>query len=110
VRQAAPHTFNVGGWAVLKTSELRVKDIINVLDGKRLGFVGDLELDLEQGRVQALVIPGHARWFGLLGRDSDRIIPWAHVQKIGEDVILVKLASETNGLADGRAHQEQQAG
>jgi YlmC/YmxH family sporulation protein len=92
---------------VLKTSELRVKDIINVLDGKRLGFVGDLELDLEQGRVQALVIPGHARWFGLFGRDSDRVIPWSHVQKIGEDVILVKWGTEA---AASRPAEAEQAG
>ena len=34
---------------MIKTSELRVRDVINVLDGRRLGQAVDLEVDLERG-------------------------------------------------------------
>jgi YlmC/YmxH family sporulation protein len=77
--------------AVVKTSELRIKDIINVRDGRRLGVIGDLELDLERGTVTALVITGAPRMLGFLGREQDLVIPWERIQRIGEDVILVDL-------------------
>ncbi|MBX5476698.1 MAG: YlmC/YmxH family sporulation protein [Clostridia bacterium] len=74
-----------------KASDLRVRDVIDVVEGRRLGFVYDLEVDLDAGRVTALVIPGPARFFGLFGRERDLVIPWKDIVKIGEDVILVHL-------------------
>ena len=55
-----------------RVSELRYKEIINVSDGSRYGWVGDVEVDLESGQVRALVVPGRLRLFGLLGREEDR--------------------------------------
>ncbi len=80
---------------MVKTSELRQKDIINISDGRRLGVIGDLEIDLEQGAVTALVVSGSARMFGFFGKDKDMVIPWMQIHKIGEDVILVEIAPET---------------
>lgn len=64
-----------------------------MLDGKRLGRISDLELDLNQGRVRALVVPGTGRLFGIFsgGSSSDVVIPWSNIVKIGLDVILVRL-------------------
>ncbi|MBX6350290.1 MAG: YlmC/YmxH family sporulation protein [Clostridia bacterium] len=74
---------------MFKASDLRVKDVIDVEEGRRLGFIYDLEVDVEAGRVTALVLPGAARFFGLLGRERDIVVPWEDIVKIGEDVILV---------------------
>ena len=41
-----------------RVSELRYKEIINVSDGSRYGWVGDVEVDLDSGQVRALVVPG----------------------------------------------------
>jgi len=76
---------------VLKTSELRMKDVVNITDGRRLGLIGDVELDMEQGRVISLVILGSGRLLGFFGRDKDIVIEWSQVRRIGEDVILVDL-------------------
>ena len=73
-----------------RVSELRYKEIINVSDGSRYGWVGDVEVDLESGQVRALVVPGRRRLFGLLGREEDRYIPWSAVRRFGEDIILVE--------------------
>ena len=59
-----------------RIADLRCKEIINVTDGSRYGYVGDVEVDLDSGRVCALVVPGRLRLFGLLGREADRIFPW----------------------------------
>ena len=72
-----------------RIAQLRYKEVICVADGSRLGYVGDLEVDLETGQVRALVIPGRRRLFGLLGREEDRYIPWSAVRRFGEDIIRV---------------------
>lgn len=69
--------------------DLRCKEVINICDGCRLGFVGDIEVDTCTGRVVAIVVPGPARFFGLFGREEDYVIPWDCIQKIGDDIILV---------------------
>ena len=73
-----------------RIADLRYKEVVSVTDGSRFGFVGDMEVDLESGRVQALVVPGRLRLFGLLGREEERRIPWEMVRRFGEDIILVE--------------------
>ena len=73
-----------------RVSELRYKEIINVSDGSRYGWVGDVEVDLDSGQVRALVVPGRLRLFGLLGREEDRVFPWEVVRRFGADTILVE--------------------
>ena len=50
----------------------------------------DLCIDTDTGRVTALMVPGPCRFLGLFGRDSDYIIPWCCIRRIGEDIILVE--------------------
>lgn len=70
--------------------ELRYKEVIQINDGCRLGYVGDLELDLDNGSILALIIPGRRRFFGLFGREADHRIPWSLVRRFGDDIILVQ--------------------
>lgn len=76
---------------MLKISEFQTKDVVNVIDGKKLGTVVDLEIDLHQGRVDAIVCPGAGKFFGLFSSGQDIVIPWRNIIKIGRDVILVRL-------------------
>ena len=73
-----------------RIAELRYKEVISVEDGTRYGYVGDMEVDLGSGQVRALIVPGKRRFFGLLGREEDKIIPWTAVKRFGEDIILVE--------------------
>ena len=73
-----------------RIADLRCKEIINVADGSRFGYVGDVQVELETGQVTALVVPGRLRLFGLLGREEDLIFPWDTVRRFGEDIILVE--------------------
>jgi YlmC/YmxH family sporulation protein len=74
-------------------SDLKLKEVINVIDGKRLGAITDIEIDVESGRLTAIVVPGNSRFLGLFGRNEDVIIPWEKINKIGFDVILVEAAA-----------------
>lgn len=87
-----------------RISDLRCKEIINVLDGSRYGYLGDAEVDLETGRVKALIAPGRLRFFGLLGREDDRTFPWDSVRRIGEDIILVE---QEEGKMSHRGRQSE---
>ncbi|OWZ84140.1 YlmC/YmxH family sporulation protein [Natranaerobius trueperi] len=76
---------------MIKASDLRRREIVNVFDGKRLGFVSDLEIDDSEGYINAIIVPGPGKFFGLFGGDRDYIIPWEKIVKIGSDVILVEV-------------------
>ena len=70
--------------------EIRNKEVVNICDGCRLGFVGDLEIRMPEGTVCALIVPGPFRFFGLWGRGEDYYIPWDCIRKIGSDIILIE--------------------
>ena len=72
------------------TVSLRKKEIINLCDGCRLGYATDFEINVCDGRITALIIPGGFRLLGF-GKCEDLIIPWGCIECIGEDTILVKL-------------------
>jgi len=74
--------------------DLRYKEVINIGTGARLGFVCDAEMDITDGHVLALVVPGPARFFGLFGREEDYILPWECISRIGEDIILIDVKEE----------------
>ena len=77
-----------------RVTDLRCKEVINVTDGLRLGFVSDVEILLPEGKVLALVVPGPCRFFGLFGRKDDFVIPWNCIRRIGSDIILVELGPD----------------
>ncbi len=70
-------------------STLSCKEVINVTDGNRLGYVSDLELDLDCGRIVALLVPKPGRLCGLMASHEVYVIPWACIRRIGGDLILV---------------------
>ncbi|WKL03002.1 YlmC/YmxH family sporulation protein [Paenibacillus amylolyticus] len=97
----------------MKISDFQTKDVINITDGKRLGQISDLELDLKQGRIEAIVVPGYSRFMGLFGGGTDLVIPWRNIVKIGSDVILVKMDEVKENTYDerdleARLYDEQQ--
>jgi len=75
-------------------AEMRSKEVINIMTGFRLGFVSDVELDLADGRLIAVIVPGPAKFLGLFGREDDYVIPWEKISRIGDDIILVDAESE----------------
>jgi YlmC/YmxH family sporulation protein len=76
-----------------KTSELRIREVINVLDGRRLGMATDLEIDANTGQIRALVVPGTHRLLNWFGKSDEVVIPWENIRKIGVDVILVEITT-----------------
>jgi len=87
--------------APVRVSDLRLRDVVNILDGRRLGVVSDVEVDLGSGRIVAIVVPGPGRFLGIFGREADYVIPWERIRKIGSDVILVELPAYADPFPRG---------
>ncbi len=73
-----------------RMGDLRNKEVINVKDGTKIGYVSDIDIDMKNARLSSVVIYGRLRWFGLLGRDHDIVIPWSQIKLMGDDAVLVE--------------------
>ena len=71
-------------------NDLRDKDVINICDGRKLGCVDDVEVDVSNGRLVSIIVPCDGRLFGF-GRSRSLVILWDCIEKIGDDTILVKV-------------------
>ena len=75
-------------------SDLRYKEVIDLTTGQRLGYVCDAEIDLEEGKIVSLIVPGQKKLGGLLSGDDDYILPWESISRLGEDIILAEVAAQ----------------
>jgi len=82
---------------MVKISDLRMREIINIVDGRRLGMIKDIDIDLEEGKINAIILPGvgGGRFLGFLGKEEEIVVPWNKIKKIGADVILVEVYNFT---------------
>lgn len=75
----------------MRYCELKQKEVVNVLDGRRLGTTEDLEFDPVTGRICAIVVPGQFSIKNILKSGGGYVIDWERIVKIGDDVVLVEL-------------------
>ena len=83
-----------------RIDELKNKQVVCVRDGYVIGYIGDIELDTETGKLVSLIIFGNLRAFGLLGREKDIVIPFEDIVVIGEETVLVSTNSRNAGKPD----------
>ena len=77
---------------MLSTDKLKNKEVINIYDGRSIGFVSDIEVNIEKGTIEGIVIPAERGLFGFFGKsEEDLLINWDKVRTVGDDVILVDM-------------------
>lgn len=74
-----------------KGMDFKHKEVININDGKRLGFVQDVCADLETGTITSIIVPGSNRIMGMFSGGNEIVVDWQNIKCIGEDVILVEI-------------------
>lgn len=75
-----------------KGLDFKHKEVINILDAKRLGYVQDVCADLGSGKITSIIVPGNTNKFmSLFSSNNDIEIPWEKIRCIGEDLILVEI-------------------
>ena len=75
----------------MRICQLRQKEVINICTGTRMGFISDLEFDLETGRIIAIIVPGPCKLWGILGRAHEFVIPFQCITNVGPDIVLVEI-------------------
>lgn len=78
----------------MKIADLKNKEIINAADGSRMGFLADVDINLQDGRLEALVLQRPSGLFGWMGKERELMIPWRMIEKIGQDTILVSVSEK----------------
>lgn len=74
-----------------KGLDFKHKEVININDGRRLGFVQDVTADLETGVITSIIVPGSNRILNMFSGNNDIVIPWKNIKCIGDDIILVEI-------------------
>lgn len=69
-------------------TDLRCKDVVNIVNGAKMGKIIDLIVDSNGKSVIGLVVPGIRKIFK---SNEDIFIPWESIVKIGSDTILINL-------------------
>ena len=73
----------------MKLSDLQDKDVIDISDGKKIGNIIDVKID-QDGNMDGIVVEKY-RFIVSLFTNNLIEIKWRQIEKIGEDVILVKM-------------------
>ena len=86
----------------MRFTQLQCKEVICVSDGRRLGFVSDVQVEIPSGNVCAIVVPCPGKFPGGFGRRDDFIIPWNCIKRIGPDIVLVDTRPEDCRVPRGK--------
>ncbi len=73
--------------------ELRCKEVVNIVDGRKLGHIIDMVVQLPSACVLGIVVPGDQCFWNILKPCEPLFIPWQQITKIGEDTIFVELVT-----------------
>lgn len=74
-----------------KGLDFKHKEVINIKNAKRLGYVQDVTADLETGMITSIIVPGSNKLINIFGGSNEIEIPWTDIKCIGEDLILVEI-------------------
>lgn len=74
----------------MRLSDLQDKDIVNVLDGRKIGNIIDVSIN-ENGSMIGLIVEKNKFFSSFFSGNGEVEITWNHIKKIGEDVILVEM-------------------
>ena len=74
----------------MRLSDLQHKDVINIIDGSKIGNIIDIKID-SQGNMEGLIVEKSKFLVSMFTNKSEIEVKWRQIEKIGEDVILVNI-------------------
>ena len=84
---------------MIRISDIMDKEVINVKNWKRMGYITDIDMDINEGKIISFSIVGDGG-INLFSRGSEnQVVFWNDILKIGYDTIIVNQGSD-NSLED----------
>ena len=78
---------------MLKNFDLKQKRVIDVDTAEVVGFIRDMDIDFETGRIRSVTIPQRGI-FGLFSGGKNVTVPWDRVVSIGNEFVIIKKNAE----------------
>lgn len=76
----------------MRLSDLQSKEIVNVIDGRNIGNIIDVKVDEKNGTIISLIVEPKGKFMSF-NKNEDTEVRWQNIERIGEDVILVRLGN-----------------
>lgn len=74
---------------MLRNFDLRQKRVIDVDTAEALGFIRDMDIDFETGKIRSVTIPQKG-FLGWLSGEKNVTVPWERVVAIGSEFVIIK--------------------
>lgn len=74
---------------IIVLSQLRQMEIVDISEGRRLGFIGDIVFNEDFTKIEELVIPSQNGLLSIFKKKDEIHIKWNQIKTIGIDIILV---------------------
>lgn len=75
----------------MKYTQLKEKEVVDAGNGCRIGYVVDLKIDPQQGKILEVLVVSSRKCKELFKKPPLIRIPFRNIIQIGPDIILVKL-------------------
>ncbi|KQL54708.1 hypothetical protein AN964_15155 [Heyndrickxia shackletonii] len=79
---------------MVRISDFQIKDVVSISDGRKLGNITDIDINLDNGKIESIVVGGTGKLLSFFNKEEELVIPWNNIVKIGEDVILVRFKEQ----------------
>lgn len=76
---------------ICSLTELRSKNVINIVNGENMGLADDISIDTRTSTVTGIILYGRPCIWGIFGKREKLHILSSQIKLIGKDVILVSL-------------------
>ena len=80
---------------MLQNFDLRQKKVIDVDTAEVIGFIRDMDIDFDTGKIRSVTIPQSGFW-GLVLKGKTITVPWERVVAIGSEFVIVKQEKNYN--------------
>lgn len=79
--------------SVVLLGELQAKDVINVVDGTKMGRINNMEIDITTGKIVSIIVQTNTRLMNFFTGSNNIVIPWNQIVKIGGEVVIVNYSN-----------------
>ena len=74
---------------MIRTCDLRQKEVINIRNAEKLGYIRDVEINFADGKIDAVIVPKRGGILNLFSTEKEYEISWSDIIKVGKEVVLV---------------------